>query len=344
MADLMKKQSITTRSISKGQTIDGTVKKISSQEILIDINAKAPALVLEQDKTLMQQLLATLHVGDKVSVYVLSPEGESGYPVVSLRKHMSNASWALLDEALSKKEKITVTIGQQTKGGYVVSSEGGLSGFLPNSYTTSRDMAFGTEVKVSLVEINRDNHRFVVSQKELFSRDEFMKLSKKMRVGDKVAGTVSEVSHNGIGVSIKVSETETLPGFVRPDETAWEGFDEKAFTIGQEVSAEIIYIDTNNARIILSLKRLLKDPLADIFATFASDQMVQGTITHVEEKGYVVDLGKSPVVGYIKKETVPAGQELYEGKSVQCSVVSVAQGERRIYLVPVLLEKPMFYR
>ena len=93
MAELLAKTATKFRSFKKGEIIEGTITKLTSGEILVDIGAKTEAVVLEKDKTLLRNLLAKLKVGDKITVSVLNPESDMGYPVVSLRRFMENRVW-----------------------------------------------------------------------------------------------------------------------------------------------------------------------------------------------------------------------------------------------------------
>src|SRR3989344_5830528 len=90
MAELMAKKQPSIKAFKKGEIIEGVITKLTSSEILVDIGAKTEAVVLEKDKTLLKNLLAKLSVGDKITVGVLNPESDLGYPVVSLRRFMED--------------------------------------------------------------------------------------------------------------------------------------------------------------------------------------------------------------------------------------------------------------
>ena len=102
MEELLADTGYIPHGLKKGQGVAGTIVAITPKEILIDVNAKTEGLVLEKDKKLMQELHATLSVGDRVNAVVISPESESGYPILSLRRELMDKNWNML---LSKKEK-----------------------------------------------------------------------------------------------------------------------------------------------------------------------------------------------------------------------------------------------
>ena len=88
MADLMKKVAANKTpfvSPHKGDMLIGTITKLTSSEILVDINAKTEAVVLEKDRRLLRNLLNTLKVGDKVSFEKAdSPKGPNATNVTRL--------------------------------------------------------------------------------------------------------------------------------------------------------------------------------------------------------------------------------------------------------------------
>ena len=90
MAELMAKQSQGVQVLQKGQTVTGIIKKLTPQEILMDIGAKGDALVIEFDRQNLENLLALLKVGDRVSATVISAESEEGFPVLSLRRTLDD--------------------------------------------------------------------------------------------------------------------------------------------------------------------------------------------------------------------------------------------------------------
>src|SRR3990172_4400023 len=133
MAELMAKTQSSIRSFKKGEVVTGTITKLTSSEILIEIGAKTEAVVLEKDKNLLRSLLSTLKAGDKVNVSVLNPESDQGNPVVSLRRFMDEKHWGALDKLKNEEQTLEVVITELTKGGFLVTTTDGMSGFLPNS-------------------------------------------------------------------------------------------------------------------------------------------------------------------------------------------------------------------
>jgi ribosomal protein S1 len=132
MADLMASHKPDVKPLHKGDNLEGTITKLTSGEILVDIGAKTEAQVLEKDRNSLRILLSALKVGDKVTVQILNPESDQGNSVVSLRRFMEERLWRDLESKKSQNLILDANVNDSTKGGFLVSA-GGIAGFLPNS-------------------------------------------------------------------------------------------------------------------------------------------------------------------------------------------------------------------
>jgi hypothetical protein len=61
MAELLAKHKTTFVTVHKGDIVKGVITKLSSSEILLDINTKTEAVVLEKDRNLVRALLSMLN-------------------------------------------------------------------------------------------------------------------------------------------------------------------------------------------------------------------------------------------------------------------------------------------
>jgi len=161
MADLMAKKTPTIKSFKKGEKVTGKITKLTKNEILIDVGAKTEAVVLEKDKAILTTILSSLKVGDEVEVGVLNPESDQGNPVVSLRRFVDERVWGRIEKIKDDKKVLDVMVNEHTRGGFLVSTDDGLTGFLPNSQIILNDNPqniVGKKVKAVILEINRAQH------------------------------------------------------------------------------------------------------------------------------------------------------------------------------------------
>src|SRR3989344_352684 len=164
MAELMARSGSNLAVLKKGQIIEGTIKKLTPHEILMDIDGKADALVIEYDRQNMENLLTFLKVGDRVNASVISPEAEDGFPVLSLRRTLDDIIYKKFDELVKAEEAFEIQVNEQTRGGYFVSTNEGVRGFLPASQVTGEGDISGQKIKVKILEFDRAKKKVVFSQ------------------------------------------------------------------------------------------------------------------------------------------------------------------------------------
>jgi small subunit ribosomal protein S1 len=353
MAELMATSQKTVTPVVKGEVMEGKITKLTNEEILVDINAKTEAVVLEKDSRLLRTLLSTLKVGDTVTVSVLNAESDMGYPVVSLRRFLDNSQWKVAEQKQKNQEPVTVTIKEVTRGGYVVESSFGLGGFLPLSQlvdseepTSQSSELLGKRLEAYVQEVQRANTRIIFSQRPILTGEAFTQATKTIKVGEKVQVTVSHAAP--FGLFVLFSKNPTLNGFIHISEVSWEDVKDlsELFPKGKEFEAVITGIDQAQKRIELSAKRLTADPFKEQVEKLGTDQKVKGTVTSISSIGVEVDFvheGNS-FTGIIRKEKIPVNMTLEKGSSVDAIVSQVDTHKRKIFLVPALKEKPMGYR
>jgi ribosomal protein S1 len=348
MADLLKSVETKFVKVSKGEILQGVISKLTSAEILVDIGAKTEAVVLEKDKRILRSLLTNLEVGSKVTVSVLNPESDFGNPVVSLRRFNDDRVWKKLEELQKTKEQVEVMVDESTKGGFLVSTKDGISGFLPNSQTIFLENSqglTGSTIKILVIELNRPLRKVIVSQKATVGPEDFEKAVKNLKKEQKIESTISNIAPFGIFTFLDAGDKNMVEGFVHISEITWEKLATvpDTFKPGDKIEAQILNFDKESQRVNLSIKNLTQDPFAEKLKSYVPDQKVTGTISKVLSSGLVVNLAEG-IDGYIKKDKIPPTLSFKEGSSVNATVIEVDEKRHRVILVPVLTEKPIGYR
>lgn len=349
MAQLLaKSRSLTT--VRKRDVMSGTITKLTPSEILVDVNAKTEAVVLEKDRTLLKTMLATLRVGDAVSVTVLNPEAETGNPVVSLRRFIDDALWEKLEAAQQNQEPLQVTIKEATRAGYLAESKLGIFGFLPYSQISPASLfaqqagmdPIGATLEVLVLEFNRRLRRIIFSQKKM-SEEEFGKAVANLSVGQKMSATVANVSP--FGVSVVLQQGSPIDGFVHISEASWEGVPNlDAFSPGQTIECVVTLIDRQAKRVNLSIKRLTEDPFKEVAKKLTLEEKVLVRVVRTTSTAVYVVLPDGKTEGMIRKEKIPPNVSFVQGNEVEAIVSEIDEKRRRILLVPVLKAKPIGYR
>lgn len=353
MAKLLAKKDATVQSFKKGDIVKGIVTKLTKQEILVDLNGKADALVLERDKRILHTLLTTLKVGDEVSVSILSPESDNGHPVVSLRRFVDDKVWDKLAKVQADRKMLDVQITDVTKGGYVVSTEGGVSGFLPQSHvmhSQNQDVKEGSTIQVYVQDLKRTEGKIIFSQKQSLTPEEFKSVMATYKKEQKVTTSVENITPFGLFVSLPFTKKGekgelSVDGLIHISEVSWEKVESIAsdFSVGDTIEAVVIGFDTDSKRVDLSLKRMSDDPFTEVLKKYPLDTKVEGTVLKTVDGNVQVEFGDG-VEGVVRKEKVPANKTYNTGDKVNLVVSHIDERRRKIELTPVLLEKPLMYR
>lgn len=353
MAQLLAKHKDSFKSLHKGETVKGTLTKVTAHEILVDVGAKTEAVVLEKDHDILHTILSKFKVGDPVEVSVLNPESDYGHPVVSLRRYLSNQAWGKLEELAKNKQMIEAAVSDTVKNGYIVTTDFGISGYLPQlhvSFSDGQTLTRGMRIKVSVLELNRSENKIIFSQKALLTDDAFASITKQFTIGEKVKATVTNVAPFGIFVSLPIPKPErgqpkTIEGLVHSGEIAWERVDNPAtlFAVGDTIEAVITRFDSETKRLLLSIKRLTEDPFEVLTKQYPVDSRVTGIVKAADDSGVTVLLDNE-VEGFIRKEKIPPTVTYTPDQKITATVSEFDKKRHRMILVPVLLEKPIGYR
>ena len=352
MAELLASYKSPFVTLHKGDIIEGTITKLSSAAVLVDVNAKAEAVVLEKDKRILHNILSSLSVGDKVNVQILNPESDMGNPVVSLRRFLDSKLWNNLEELQKNKKIIDVTVDDVIKGGLLVSGDG-ISGFLPNSQLSfashtitegSSQNIIGSKIKAIVLEVDRVTNKIIFSQSHVLNQEDFEKEIKGLKTGQKVKTSVKNVTPYGIFVSVPNGE-RVVDGFMHISEISWERVSDTSslYNTGDSIDVAITGFDKEARRVNLSVKKLKIDPFDEKIKNFSADKKLSATVVKILSTGVSLDLGDE-THGFIRKEKIPPTVSYKAGDLVDVTVSEIDLKRRRVVVVPILLEKPIGYR
>lgn len=345
MADLMASFGKNIKPLQKGDTVEGTVKKLTPQEILLDIGGKGDALVLEYDKKNMENLLKLLKLGDRVKAQVLSPEAEEGFPVVSLRRTLDDAIYSGLEKAYENNEIVKADIVDETKGGFFAVTNSGVRGFLPNSQTLDEDDLVGKRLDTKIVEFDRSKKRVIFSQKATVYTVNAEEINKHYKKGDTVKAEVNNVTPYGIYINLEPKGGALVEGFIHISEVSHDRVEdlESLFEKGNKIEAQVIDIDKENRRVNLSLKSLTKDSFEDIKEKYKVEQKVKGTVIDVKSRGVTLQLDEQ-IKGFIPAAKIPSSTSYTVGDAIEVEVSDFDMKRRLVIVSPILKAIPIGYR
>lgn len=350
MADLMAKQTDKqTLKLEQNQEVKGEVIQISGADVILDLGSKAEGML--SLKEFPEEKQASLKIGDSVTAYVVRPENESGQVVLELHKTVltrgGRGTNIKLDKFIAAQKNNQVLKGkglEVNRGGLVVEIDR-VRGFLPSSLVALSQAAnledmVDKEIQVTVVEVDPNQNRLILSQKTTVSDETRAKLA-KLKVGDKVSGEIAGVLSFGVFVKLE----DGVEGLAHVSELSWEKVEDPAslFKVGDKVEAQIMSVDMNAGRLNLSIRQLAEDPFKDKVKDFMPDDVIKATITKVTGQGVILDV--AGIEGFIPSAKLEADETYEIGKSFNCLVDSVDTQRRRINLAPFITStKDLIYK
>ncbi len=361
MEDLLKQYSaFQPVFLQRGQGVEGTVLSIGEKEILLDLGAKSEAVLNRKEVT------NEVKEGDKIQIYVVDLESESGQIIVSTNKNVkadtdkhgfssSNRRdgkrrpsdrdnvWGRFVQLRDHKTQLSGTVTEVNKGGLIIEVDG-IRGFLPSSQLSlnqklDSDLT-GQSLQLVVIEVDRANNRLIFSQKGLLelSSETF----KEYKTGSKVVATIKSIQPFGVILEV----ANNIKGLVVISDLTWEKVEDptRLFKVDQEVEAVVMSQDISLGKLNLSLKQLSEDPFTKVAEDYQIEDTITGIVTSITPQGVVVTL-KAGVEGFIPSSKIEAGANYEVGKKVNLLVDSIDKNRRQILLSPLITTtKDLIYK
>lgn len=316
---------------------EGTVVAVTSDSVLVDIGYKSEGIMLltafaddrEQPKP-----------GDKLLISVKGRNPE-GYYELTRGKVERPADWDALEKAFNEKTTIVGTVTGVVKGGLTV--DVGVRAFMPASRSGVREAAemeklVGQEIRCRITKLDVTEEDVVVDRRIISEEEESATKQRRfseVKEGDTVRGTVRSLADYGAFVDIG-----GVDGLLHVAEISWQRVNKPSdvLSVGDQVEARVLKIDSDKRRISLSTKQLQAHPWDVVPGKYKTGERVRGTITRVMDFGAFVEL-EPGIEGLIHisemswaKRVRTAGDVVKPGETVEVVILGVNPGERRISL------------
>lgn len=329
-------QSHSRKNADGSRQIVGTVISVSDESVYLDIGYKIEG-ILPKSAFKPEEAVAQ---GHQIPVTVKG-RNEEGYYELSRFREKRPTDWSTLERAYEEKSIVAGTVTAVIKGG--LSVDVGVRAFLPASRSGTRDASemanlVGQEIRCRITKLDVTEEDVVVDRRAILEEEE--KVTKERRYselkeGDVVTGTVRTLTDYGAFVDLG-----GVDGLLHVGEISRGRINkpEDVLSVGQQIEAKILKVDTEKKRISLGMKQLLADPWDSVAEHYAVGQRVRGTVTRVADFGAFVEL-EPGVEGLIhisemswSKRIRTAGDVVKPGESVEAIVLGVNVGEKRLSL------------
>lgn len=342
----------------KGDIVEGTVVDVKDSGMIIDVGARSEGIVSGIHLKLNNKKV-NKKPGDKVLVYVLTPENDEGQIQLSIRRTGAELKWHELELAKASDEPIAVKVIEANTGGVIVEIHDGLRGFVPSSQLMNNRLyantsfsgkldaskvlqaklaeMIGEELKVKVMEINRDKNKVILSEKSAYSdvdanqRNETLS---SLKVGDTLEGSVTGIAPFGLFVN-----AQGLEGLVHLSEISWDKVSDPSsfYKVGDNVKVQVLGLQDNGKRVAYSIKRLNTDPWKNIVKKYKVGQVVEGEVKSIADYGVFVKIeeglnGLVHISELSSKLVKHPSKIVNVGDKINVMIISISNDDRHLGL------------
>ncbi len=328
-------------SLHEGQVLKGVVKNLTDYGAFLDLGGIDGLLhITDMAWKRVKHPSEVVNVGDEIEVKVLKFDRERNRVSLGL-KQLGEDPWEDINRRYPVNARLFGTVTNIADYGCFVEIEEGVEGLVHISEMdwTNKNVnpykmvTLGDEVEVMVLDIDGERRRISLGMKQCSANpwDEFAATHQK---NDRVSGKIKSITDFGIFIGLDGN----IDGLVHLSDISWNMPGEEAirdYRKGQEVEAVVLAVDAERERISLGIKQLDKDPLSNYVAEHPKGSVVSGTVSSVDAKGAVVDLGNG-VEGLLRTSEIArtrvedARNVLKIGEEVEAKFVNVDKKNRAI--------------
>lgn len=330
---------LTLGALEENKVIQGVVKNITNYGVFIDIGGVDGLLhITDMTWGRISHPSEIVRIGETVSVKVLSIDKEN-YKVSLGMKQLDENPWQGLDASVQIGAKVTGKVASITDYGVFVEVQKGVEGLVHISEISWTDritnlhdrFKVGQDIEALVVSLDVDNRRMSLSVKQL-EKNPWAAVSQDFKVGQKIAGVISNVTDFGIFVQLMPG----VDGLVHVSDLSWtEHIDHPGdlYKRGDNIDAIILSIDEESKKVALGIKQLTQDPWEAVEKEYPVDSVVQGVVTKITNYGAFVKLA-SGIEGLIYNSELAdlKDDEIKAGQERKLRVVNVNGEERKLGL------------
>ncbi|ATD55875.1 30S ribosomal protein S1 [Clostridium chauvoei] len=280
--------------INKGDILEGKVIDVNDKEVTVNINYAFDGVISKEElTTTSENPCDVVKSGDKISVYVISPNDGEGYVLLSRVRALAVVEKDQIVKAFKNEEVINVKVKEEVKGG-LVAYYGSTRVFIPASLASRERVELktliGKDLEVKLTEVDFKNRRVVASRRVL--EDAIYEANKKkiwnsLKAGEKRNGVVKKILKVGAIVDIG-----GITGLIHINDLAWGRVKrvEDVVNVNDKVEVVIGQIDATKERVSLILKDVSSDPWVVNTSNLKVVDVLAGKVVKLLSFGAFVEL------------------------------------------------------
>ncbi len=329
--------------LQEGSVVKGSVKNLTDYGAFVDLGGIDGLLhITDMAWKRVKHPSEVVTVGQEVEVRILKFDRERSRVSLGL-KQLGADPWENIARRYPPNTRVFGKVTNIADYGAFVEIEDGVEGLVHVSemdwtnknVNPSKIVQTGEEVEVMVLDVDEERRRISLGLKQCKSNP-WKEFAENFNRGDKVSGQVKSITDFGVFIGL----AGNIDGLVHLSDISWDVPGEEAvrsYQKGQLIEAMVLSIDPERERISLGVKQLAKDPFSGYVAEHPRGSIVTGTVTEVDARGAVIDLGNG-VEGQLRATELgrdrvdDARTVLKVGEEVEAKFIGVDRKTRTITL------------
>ena len=331
------------KELQEGSTAKGIIKNLTDYGAFVDLGGIDGLLhITDMAWKRVKHPSEIVEVGQEIDVKILKFDRERQRVSLGM-KQLGDDPWQDLARRYPQDTRMFGKVTNIADYGCFVEIEDGVEGLVHVSemdwtnknVNPSRVVQVGEEVEVMVIEIDEERRRISLGIKQCKSNP-WADFAATFNRSDKVSGQIKSITDFGIFIGLDGG----IDGLVHLSDISWDFPGEEAvrnYKKGQEIEAAVLAIDAERERISLGIKQLEKDPFSGWLAAHPKNSIVTGTVTEVDERGALVDLGDG-VYGSLRASELARGRiedartVIKVGEEIEAKFMNVDRKSRMVAL------------
>jgi len=331
------------KELQEGNTVKGVIKNLTDYGAFVDLGGIDGLLhITDMAWKRVKHPSEVVDVGQEIDVKILKFDRERQRVSLGM-KQLGDDPWQDLARRYPPQTRMFGKVTNIADYGCFVEIEDGVEGLVHVSemdwtnknVNPARVVQIGEEVEVMVIEIDEERRRISLGIKQCKSNP-WAEFAATFNRSDKVSGQIKSITDFGIFIGLDGG----IDGLVHLSDISWDYPGEEAvrnYKKGQEIEAAVLAIDAERERISLGIKQLERDPFSGWLADHPKNSIVTGTVTEVDARGAVVDLGDG-VYGSLRASELARGRVedartvIKVGEQIEAKFTNVDRKSRTVAL------------
>jgi len=332
--------------IKQGKLITGTIKKVDSDGVLVDIGYKSEGLIPKHEFAIHE--LNEFKDGSEIEVILDEIEDIDGNVILSYEKAKALKAWDAITKLFEEDKPVQGVVTHKVKGG--LSVDIGIPAFLPGSQIdiqriTDFDQFVGQTITANIIKLNKKRGNVIVSRRKYLSdlrAEARQQVLEKLNIDEVIQGVVKNITNYGVFIDIG-----GVDGLLHITDMTWGriAHPSELVKISDKVSVKVLSFDKNNEKISLGMKQLSSNPWDKISSDIKVGSRIKGKISSITDYGLFVEIERG-VEGLVHISEISwtdritnLPQKFKPGQEIEVLVVSVDPENRRMSLSVKQLEQ-----